>query len=180
MIYNNKEVMKKYKNYYNINEAIKNKEIYRIDHNIYADSPKLDPIILATTKHYNAIVTLNTAFYIYNLINKLDKKIYLACTRNADKYTDKNINQMCMEKNILNIGKTTINYQGKNIYIYDKERLLIELVRKKWLISRTYYKTIIRNYRKIANTLDKNKLIEYAPKFYNGDSILKTIMKEIF
>ena len=67
MILSNKEVIKKYKNYYNINKAIKN-----IDHNIYADTPKLDPITLATTKHYNAIITLNTAFYLYNLINKLD------------------------------------------------------------------------------------------------------------
>ena len=171
--------MKKYKNYYNINKAIKNKEIYRIDHNIYADTPKLDPIILATAKHCNAIITLNTAFYLYNLTNKLDSKIYLACTRNADKYSDKNVYQMCMEKGIVDIGKTTIKYLDKDINIYDKERLLIELIRKKWLISVSYYKQMLTSYRKIANTLDINKLKEYAPKFYNGDSILNTIMKEV-
>lgn len=180
MIYNNKEVKNKYKSYYNINKAINNKQLYRIEHGVYSDIPNPNPIIVATIKHRNSIITLNTAFYLYQLDDKLDNKIYLACTRNADKFSDTNIEQMCMEKSILEIGKTTMEYKGYKISIYDKERLLIELIRKKWLMSYTYYKKIINNYRKIANTLDTNKLMEYTPNFYNGKSILDTIMKEVF
>ena len=180
MIYNNKEAMKKYKSYYNINRAIENKELYRIDHGVYSTNPKPDPIVVASIKHRNAIITLNTAFYLYNLSNKLGDKIYLACTRNADKFNDKNVEQMCMEKEMVNIGKTTIKYEDRELPIYDKERLLIELIRKKWTMDYAYYKTIINNYRKIANTLDTNKLMDYTPHFYNGKSILDTIMSEVF
>ncbi len=180
MIFNNEEVKAKYKSYYNINKAIKNKEIYRIDHDIYSDIPNPNPIVVASLKHRNSIITLNTAFYLYKITKKQDKKIYLACTRNADKFTEKNIEQMCMEKRMLRIGETTIKYEGIDIPIYDKERLLIELIRKKWLMPYSYYKSIINGYRKIANTLDMDKLKEYAPHFYNGHSILKTIINEVF
>ncbi len=180
MIYNNNETLKLYKSYYNINKAIEKKELYRINHGVYSTTPKPDNILVACLKHRNAIITLNTAFYLYNLSNKLDNKIYLACTRNADKFNDDFVEQMCMEKDILNIGKTTIDYQNRKLNIYDKERLLIELIRKKWTMEYTYYKYIINSYRKIANTLDTNKLMDYAPNFYNGKSILDTIMKEVF
>ena len=180
MIYNNNETLKKYKSYYNINKAIENKEIYRIDHGVYSTSPSPDPIVVATVKHRNAIITLNTAFYLYHLSNNLGNKIFLACTRNADKFNDQNIEQMCMEKEIIDIGKTTIDYDGRKLLIYDKERLLIELIRKKWTMDYAYYETIINNYRKIANSLDTNKLIDYAPHFYNGKFLLDKIMKELF
>ena len=180
MIYNNHEVRTKYKSYYNINKAINNKELYRIDHGVYSDVPNPNPILVAVVKHRNSIVTLNTAFYLYNLTDKMDNKVFLACTRNADKFDDENVEQMCMEKDILEIGKTTMKYEDYDISIYDKERLLIELISKKWLMEYPYYKSIINSYRKIANTLDTNKLMDYTPHFYNGKSILDTIMKEVF
>jgi hypothetical protein len=87
---------------------------------------------------------------------------------------------MGMENKILNIGKVSLPVDGNMINIYDRERLLIELIRKRWQMDYDYYKLVINNYRKIAKELDKQKLKEYAPSFYNGKSILDKINKEVF
>ena len=180
MIYTSKEVRNKYLDYYNINKAIANKEIYKIDHGVYSDEEHPNMLVVACLKHVNAIITLNSAFYFYGLTNKEPEKVYLATTRNSDKINDSYVYQMSMEKKLLNIGKTQFIIDGKVINIYDKERLLIELVRKKWLLPQNYYRKVITNYRKISSELDMKKLEEYIPNFYNGEHILKRIINEIF
>ena len=59
-----------------------------------------------------------------------------------------------MEDKYWNIGKAEINYNNIKIKIYDKERMLIELVRHKNKISYEMYKEIINNYRLIIDKLD--------------------------
>lgn len=180
MIYTSKEIKEKYNDYYNINKAIERKEIFRLEHSLYSDSENINPLVKASVKHHNAIITLNSAFYYYKLIDIESNQVYLATSRNSDKIKDENIIQMGMENKILNIGKVSLPVDGNMINIYDRERLLIELIRKRWQMDYDYYKLVINNYRKIAKELDKQKLKEYAPSFYNGKSILDKINKEVF
>ena len=49
------------------------------------------------------------------------------------------------------MGKTKMNYDGVDIVIYDKERLLVELIRNKRKFSFDFYKEIIASYRKIVH-----------------------------
>ena len=56
--------------------------------------------------------------------------------------------------NYFNLGKTNIEFEGVNINIYDRERMLIELIKNKNNTPYDYYKEIIDNYRKIKNELD--------------------------
>ena len=42
MIYNHKEMKEKYKSDYQINKAIENKEIYKIEKNIYSDTKNIN------------------------------------------------------------------------------------------------------------------------------------------
>ena len=72
-----------------------------------------------------------------------------------------------MEDKYWNIGKTEINYNNIKIKIYDKERMLIELVRYKNKISYDMYKEIINNYRLIIDKLDLLKLQDYLNNFKN-------------
>ena len=67
-----------------------------------------------------------------------------------------------------------------NIKIYNKERMLIELVRNKNSIAFDYYKEIISNYREIADEIDMSLLAEYLEKFTNGKNIFEIIHREVF
>ena len=66
------------------------------------------------------------------------------------------------------------------IRIYDKERLLINLVKNKNRIAYDYYKEIIENYRKIRDELDVYKIEEYASVFPNSEKIMEMIQDEVF
>lgn len=56
----------------------------------------------------------------------------------------------CLEK----YGIEIADYKGYDIRIYNKERMLIELVRYKSKLPFDYYKEIILNYRKLLPRLD--------------------------
>ena len=86
-----------------------------------------------------------------------------------------------MKDNILNIGRTLVKLDDNNyVYMYDKERLLIELIRKRNKIPFDYYKEIISNYRDIAYELDMNKLEEYLDYINNGNNLFAIIQREVF
>lgn len=86
-----------------------------------------------------------------------------------------------MKDNVLNLGKTLVKINDNDyVYMYDKERLLIELIRKRNKIPFDYYKEIISNYRDIACELDMSKIEEYLDYFSNGNNLFDIIQREVF
>lgn len=83
-----------------------------------------------------------------------------------------------MKKDFLKIGITKCKIEETELFIYNKERLLIELIRYKTKLSYELYKEVINNYRKIKNELDFMKVYKYAQVF-NSPYIMKTIEKEV-
>lgn len=83
-----------------------------------------------------------------------------------------------MKKDFLKIGLAKCKIEEAELFIYDKERLLIELVRYKTKLSYELYKEVINNYRKIKNELDFMKVYKYAQVF-NSSYIMQTIEKEV-
>ena len=66
------------------------------------------------------------------------------------------------------------------INIYDKERMLIELVRSKNTMGYDMYKEIISNYRRIVGDIDIEKLEKYLSYFSHGDKLFEMIQDEVF
>ena len=174
------EALKKFKNDYGIRKEIKNKRLYKIVNGIYSDKQNIDLTLVYSKKYNNAIVTMDTAFYYYNLTDVIPNKTYLAVPNNTHIKKEKNVVFNYMDEKVLNVGKTEINIYNEKVTIYDKERLLIELIRKRNQISFDYYKEIINNYRKIADKLDMRKLENYLSLFRNEVSIGDTLLREVF
>ena len=180
MIYNYKEIIKIYKNDYNLKKAINKKEIYKLEKGIYSNKKIVSPLIIYTKKYPNAVITMDSAFYYYNLTDVIPNKVYLATDRNSDKINNSKIVQSFVAKSILNEGKVTLEEDGEKINIYDRERLLIELIRKKKQIPFDYYKEIISNYRAIVDELDMYKIEEYLALFKNDLNLSNILQMEVF
>ena len=75
--------------------------------------------------------------------------------------------------------KTTIEYDGVDITIYNEERLLIELIRNKRKFSFDLYKEIISNYRKLIHKMDMTQIMEYAYELPKTNMVMETIRLEI-
>ena len=123
---------------------------------------------------------MDSAFYYYNLTDVIPQKVYLATNRNSNKINDENIVQIFMSKDILDKGKIEIDINGNKVNIYNRERLLIELIRKRASIPFDYYKEIIENYRKISNELEMYKIEEYLALYKNEVNIANTLIREVF
>lgn len=180
MIYNYKEIKEKYKNNYKIEKAIKKGEIYKIEKNVYSDTKNVNYLELISKKYPNAIFTMDSAFYFHNLTDVIPRKINLAIERNSSRIKDEKINQVLIIKKLFEIGKMQMTVEGATINVYDKERMLIELIRNKNQIAFDYYKEIISNYRKIINDLDISKIEEYIGIFPHEEHIYETLQREVF
>lgn len=180
MIYSHKEIKKIYKSDYQINKVLENKEIYKIEKNIYSDTKNINFIEIISKKYPNAIFTMDTAFYLHNLTDVIPSKMTLATKRNASRIKENKILQVFSSEKLFEIGKTEMNVEGTIINIYDKERMLIELIRNRNKIAFDYYKEIIGNYRKIINNLDISKLEEYIMLFPHEEHIYNILQREVF
>jgi len=180
MIFTYNEVKRKYESDYKISKALKSKKIYKIEKGIYSDKEFVDYIEIINKKYPKAIFARDSAFYMHNLTDVIPRKYELATERNANKIVNKRINQIFVLGSIFEMGKIKMIYEGKEISIYDKERMLVELIRNQKTMPFDYYKEIANNYRKIAEELNMRKIERYISQFKNDYFILKTMQKEIF
>ena len=180
MINSAQEVIKKYGTRYNLSKALKRKEIFKLEHGIYSDKDLVNPMIIISKKYPSAIITMDSAFYYYDLTDVIPRKTYVATNRNSNIINDEKIVQIKVPKDILNFGKDEVIVDGEKVKMYNKERLLVELIRKKNQIPFDYYKEIISNYRKIVDELDMYKIEEYLSLYKNGVNIANALLREVF
>ena len=180
MLYNNKDIMKKYKTRYKLKKAIDDKEIYKLDNGIYSDEDLVDPMIVASKKYSNGIITMDSAFYYYDLTDVVPEKTYVATSRNSNTIKKDYINQIKVPKERLNQGVDIVKIDGEEVRIYNRERLLVELIRKRKQMPFDYYKEIVGNYRRIVEDLDMRKIEEYILLYKNSLNLSDALLREVF
>ena len=174
------ECLREYGSDYFVRQKISAGELFRIDRGIYSEKEYVPELALVCYKYPNAVVTLNTAFYLYGLTDEIPDEYFLATKREAAPVSDIRVKQIFMPKDLLAIGKTTIEEKGFPISVFDRERMLIELIRYKSKLSFNYYKDIIGNYRRILPQLDPEKIRDYAEIMPKRDMIVRTLQMEVY
>lgn len=180
MLYFHKELKKKYKYNYNIQKAVKNKEIFKIGDGLYSDKEYINPLEIIIKKYPDAILTNDSAFYYHNLTDVVPKYFYLATSRSSTRINNPNIKQTFIPNELINVGKETMIIENNKVNIYNKERMLVELIRKKNQVPFDYYKEIINNYRQIIDSLDIYKIDEYIKCFNGENNLYETLRREVF
>lgn len=159
MIFSYNELRKQHKSNDKIKQLLLNGKIFKIEKGIYSDKKDVNYLEIISKKYPNAVFTMNSAFYYHNLTDVVPEKEYLALRRNSTKISDSRIKVVYYQDKFFEIGKSTLTVNGVEIQIYDKERMLIELIRNRKTIGFDYYKEIIGNYREIRETLNTKKLL---------------------
>lgn len=180
MLYFHKELKEKLKSDYQIQKAVSNKEYYKVENGLYSDVEFVNTLEIILKKYPNAIFTSDSAYYYYDLTDVIPDYFYLATKRTDTRITDKSIKQVFIPNDLFDFGKTKIEIENVKINIYDEERMLVELIRKKNVIPFDYYKEIITNYRKKTDKLDIYKIGEYISYYKNESSLYDTLMREVF
>jgi len=180
MIYDTNDLLKMYKTKYLIRKKIEERIIFKIGFNLFSDKRIISYESVISKKYPNAIFTFDSAFYLLDLTDVMPEKYHLATLQDSYNIKDVEVVQSYQLDHIFFWGKTTMNLEDGPILIYDKERMLIELVRFKNQFALDYYKEIIKAYRKIADELDGNKVREYLSHFIHGEAYFKAIMEEVY
>ena len=169
-----------YKNDYQLEKALKNNCVYKINPGIYSDQKFVNYLSVLNKKYPKAVFSSDSAYYYHNLTDVIPQKFFLSTSRKAAKINDNKVKQVYVPEDKFDIGVTKLTICGIEISIYDKEKLLIELVKNSEKVPFDYYKEIINNYRNIKDELDMNKISDYLNHYKNGVELFTKIQKEVF
>lgn len=179
MILSYEECIKKYKSDYQIRKQINMHNLFKIERGMYSDKENESCAAVLMKKYPRAVFTLNSAFYYQGLTDTIPQKYYLQTDKDDTKISDTKIKQCFDNCSSMDIGVEIIDYNGDEIRVFSKERLLIELVRNRTKLPFDYYKEIIGNYRKLIYELDFQTIEEYAEELPKTDLVINTIKMEV-
>ncbi|MGN0888722.1 MAG: hypothetical protein ACI4UY_07565 [Kiritimatiellia bacterium] len=181
MVMNYSVCCEKFGGRYRTDQLIREGKLFKVATGLYSDTPDWSDIEVVLAKYPNAVVTLQSAYYYYELSDSIPEVFHLATDRDASKIYDERIVQHFMPKGTIGIGVVASKFMSDEVSrIFDKERLLIETARNKTKLPYDLYKEVVESFRKIKETLYPSKLTDYLESFPKRDSILRTIESEVF
>ncbi|MCF0215469.1 MAG: hypothetical protein HUK21_03235 [Fibrobacteraceae bacterium] len=154
--------------------------LYKLAAGAYSYTPDHSELELFQFLYPNAVFTMGSAFYYHELTDVVPEKLEIASVRDSSKIKLDYVKQHFYPEKTFSIGVSQIEWQGEPLKLYDKERMLIELIRHKNKIPFDFYKEIVTSYRNVVMDLDTQKLEDYTIHFPASKKILDTIQLEIF
>ena len=164
---------------YQIRQALKSGVLHKVARGVYSTTKHADPYLIACTKYPDAIITMDSAFYILGFTDTVPEEVHLATRRNTTRIRDVGIKQYFLETDIFSQGAKTMSHAGGTIRIYDAERMLVELMRNSASMPLDYYKEVINNYRRRSETLDIRSVEDYMDMFKRNDAMFDILQKEV-
>lgn len=179
MLYNHKDALKKYGTHGEIIKALNKGKIIKLERNIYGTSTECTDLEYIITKYPKVVFTMDSAFYYLGLSKEEPKLLHLATNRTAVRMKDKCVEQYYQLDKFFNVGVTIFKINNLTIHMYNKERMLIELIRNRVKIKDSLYDEVIKNYYSQKETLNEKKLVNYLKKFNSKKGIVNKINEEL-
>lgn len=179
MVYLYNECIKLFGSHYALMQAIANKKIFKIKDGLYSTNKNEKELAIFVKEHMGAVFTLESAFYYYGMSDVIPDKYVVATDKDASKYNKQNVKQYFMNNGLINIGVTSIKYLDTTIPIFNKERLLIELIRYKNKLPFDYYKEIINYYRNHISEISITTILDYLESFPKKELITRALQMEV-
>lgn len=179
MLLSREDCLGRYGSDYYTAQQIKAGKLFRIEKGVYSDCPHVPEQAVIAFKYPKAIMTMTSAFYHYDLTDVIPDTIDLATDRDAAKIRDNRVHQYFMPHGFYEDGAEIADVQGYPIRIYNRERMLIELLRNKSSIPFDLYKEILLNYRRALPKLDLQKIQDYAMASPKSKMIINALQMEV-
>lgn len=165
MLYNYNEIIKKYKNDYNLRKVIDTKKIYKLSKGIYSDVKDVNRLAIILKKYPNVVITLDSALYTYSLTTKQPSQFFLATLRNYTRIREKDVKQVFNTNIELDYNSLHYVCDDLTVNVFSRERLLIEFFRNIKKYSKDYIDEVLFNFKKCADFLDYDLVLNYAKKY---------------
>lgn len=173
------ECLKEYGSDYLIQQKVESGELFRVGKALYSDEKSVPEVAVLAHKYPKAVLTMYSAFYFHGLTDVCPERYDLATDRNAAKIRDRRVKQYFIPSHFVEQGIKTTKYKGYPIRIYNKERMLIELLRYKSKLPFDFYKEVLLNYRKILPKLNIQEVLDYAMDAPKSSKIMEMLQLEV-
>ena len=180
MLYSFAECKGKFGSPYQIDKAIADGRLWKMGVGVYSDTGDENELEIVQWRHPNAVMTLDSAFFYYDLTDTVPDLYYMATDHGARPIADPLVKQFYLPAGTAKIGVTTIDYCGDKVRTFDLERLLIETARMKAKIAPDLYKEAILSFRRRSSELEAHKIADYLVHFAKRDAIESIIYQEVF
>ena len=154
-------------------------KLFKIGRGIYATTKHPDPLVVAHITYPNAVITMDSALYFYSLTDAPPDEVHIATERDATRISRSGYRQYFTEKNLLEPGAVEVAGNQGYIRIYNKERLLVEVMRRQASLPLDYYKEIIESYRHITEELDIRLVEDYMALFKRQNAMFDILQREV-
>jgi len=154
--------------------------LFKVGPGLYSEKKQISTLEYLTSRYPNAIFCSYSAFYYYGMTDVIPQYYFLSIERKSTRIHEDNVSLSFYSEKNFKTGFTKISYNKIEIPIYDKERLLIDLINYRNNYEPDYYKTIVEYYRKHIDEVDTVKLEQYAENFRNSDYLLKVFRAEVY
>ena len=152
--------------------------IERIERGLYIDSSKMeDSYFIFQYKCPKAIFSHETALYFHDLSDRTPIELMVTVPSGYNSRLLKNAKYRFsyIKEDLYELGKTTITTQyGNDIYCYDIERTICDIIKDKNKIEKYQFKDALKRYTELK-VKDIAKLYKYAEKFNIKDEVKKYI-----
>jgi predicted transcriptional regulator of viral defense system len=152
--------------------------IERIERGLYIDSSKIeDSYFIFQYKCPKAIFSHETALYFHDLSDRTPIELMVTVPSGYNSRLLKNAEYKFsyIKEDLYELGKTTITTQyGNDVYCYDIERTICDIIRDKNKIEKYQFKDALKRYTELK-VKDIAKLYKYAEKFNIKDEVKKYI-----
>lgn len=179
MLMSRGDCLRRYGSDYLTAQQIKAGQLFQIEKGVYSDQERVPEQAVIAFKYPKAIMTMTSAFYHHGLTDVIPDKFDLATDRDAAKIRDSRVHQYFMPHDFCEDGAELADAQGYPIRVYNRERMLIELLRNKATIPFDLYKEILLNYRKILPQLDIQKIQDYAMASPKSNMVMNALQMEV-
>lgn len=179
MVLSYDEAVRECGNAYQLAQQLERGHIFKLDSGIYSTRKHESDLSVIMKKYPNAVLTGEYAFFYYGLTNVIPEKYDLATPSKSSMIRDKRVHQIFVREDVFPLGIIEEEIDGDSVRIYDRERMLIELLRNKNKMPYDLYKEILLNYRSIINDLEIWRIQEYASIFPKSKMISKALDEEV-
>lgn len=152
--------------YRRILDFVENQDVIRIKNGYYTYGiERFSEEALVSKLFPDGLLCMESALYAYGYISSKPFGFHIAIDKNTSKSRFKmdypKVIPYYTEPEVLTIGATTINYEGCQFQIYDKDRLICDCLKYESKMNREDFKEAIQSYIKDEDK-DISALMEYA------------------
>lgn len=153
--------------------------LYKVARGAYSATEHPDPLVLAHVLYPEAIVTMDSALYAHGLTDVIPDEVHLATGRGSTRIRRPGYRQYFAEDEFLNPGAVDVERGDGFVRMYNRERMLVEVMRRQALLPLDYYKEVINSYRAIAEELDIALVEDYMALFKKNDFMFDILQREV-